>query len=84
MSADTLRDIATDTTVAAIANKVTYGGAVSAVYGGLSANEIAAYGGLIVAVVGLLIQLVFRIRADGREAELHRKRMQDEDDDDEG
>lgn len=85
MSADTLRDIATDTTVAAIANKVAYVGGGTAFLGGLSANEIAAMGGLIVAILGLLIQLVFKIRADARATELHHKRMsEDEEDGDEG
>ena len=49
---------------------------MSAVYGGLTANEIAAYGGLIVAILGLLIQIVFKVRSDRREAEFHRERMQ--------
>ena len=32
----------------------TYGGSALAFFGGLSANEIAAYGGLIIAVIGFV------------------------------
>lgn len=71
-----MQDAITNSTIANVANKATYTGAVSAVYGGLTANEIAAYGGLIVAILGLLIQIVFKVRSDRREAEFHRERMQ--------
>ena len=64
------------TTIAGIANKATYAGAGGAVYGGLTANEIAAFGGLAVAIVGVLIQLYFKIRADRRDQEFHRDRME--------
>jgi ABC-type proline/glycine betaine transport system permease subunit len=47
--------------IATAATKVTYGGASGAVFFGLTANEVAALGGLCVAVVGLIIQLVFKM-----------------------
>jgi hypothetical protein len=47
--------------IAAAATKVTYGGASGAVFFGLTANELAAIGGLGVAVIGLIIQVVFKI-----------------------
>lgn len=37
------------------ANAATYGGSGTAVFFGMTANEIAAIGGLIVAVVGLIV-----------------------------
>jgi hypothetical protein len=64
-----------EATVASVANKATYGGGAAAFYGGMTANEIAAYGGLLVAVIGLIVQLVFKIREDRRSKEFHRKRM---------
>lgn len=72
---DAVTDIARDATIASVANKATYAGAGVATYGGLTANEIAAFGGLLVAVIGLLIQLVFKLREDRRNAEYHRERL---------
>lgn len=70
-----MSDPATETTVAAIANKLTYTGGAAALWGGYTANEIAAFGGLIVAVIGLAVQIFFKVRADRREGEEHRIRM---------
>ena len=41
-----------------ITSSATYGGGVTAFIGGLSANEIAAYGGLLIGAVGLLSNTV--------------------------
>lgn len=65
----------TDTTVAGIAGKVTQGAAAVTVYGGLTANEWAAFGGLLIAIIGALIQWAYKHRADKREAEHHAERM---------
>jgi hypothetical protein len=62
--------------IAAVANKAAYVGAAGSMYGGFTANEIAAFGGLIVAVIGVLIQLYFKLRADRREAEIFRQRIE--------
>lgn len=71
-----------ESTVAAVANKVSYAGAGTAVYGGLSANELAAVGGFVVAVLSVFIQWFYKARADRRAAraedrasELHRARL---------
>lgn len=37
-----------------------YGGSGAAVYFGLTANEIAAFGGLIIAVIGLLVNIWYK------------------------
>jgi hypothetical protein len=37
-----------------------YGGSASAVYFGLTANEIAAFGGLIIAIVGLIVNIWYK------------------------
>lgn len=62
-------------TIAAIAKNTAFAGAGSAAYGGFTANEIAAFGGLAVAILGVLIQFYFKVRADRRESELHRERL---------
>ena len=38
-----------------IANGATYGGSGTAVFFGMTANEVAAIGGLLVAIVGLVV-----------------------------
>jgi hypothetical protein len=44
-----------------------YGGGASAFVFGLSANEVAALGGLLVAVIGLCVQWYYNHRRDRRE-----------------
>lgn len=46
---------AIETVVTKTATAATYGGSAGAVYFGLTANEIAAFGGLAVAIAGLLV-----------------------------
>lgn len=47
--------------IAAVANKVTYSGAGGAIFFGLTANEFAALGGLCLAVIGLIVQITFKV-----------------------
>jgi len=47
--------------IAAAATKATYGGASGAVFFGLTANEVAALGGLGVAIIGLAVQITFKV-----------------------
>lgn len=70
-----MKSEAAEATAAAIASKATQAGAGAAVFGGLTANEFAAFGGLIVAVLGLLVQAYFKRRADARHAAEHELRM---------
>lgn len=72
-----MRDSATEATLAAVANKITYASGTTAVIGGFTANEVAAFGGLVVAILGLLVQVYFKLKADRREAELHKHRLDD-------
>lgn len=71
MSLEELTDMASTThNVAPIVAKVsTYGGSAGAVIFGLTANEMAAIGGLIIAVLGLIASLFFQIRKDRRSAQ---------------
>lgn len=63
--------------IAAVANKATYTGGTVAVVGGMTANEMAAIGGLICAVIGLLVQWYYKRKADRREVELHNERLRE-------
>lgn len=48
---------------AEISSKVSFAGAGGLVVFGLTANELAALGGLVLAGIGLLVNLYFRIKA---------------------
>jgi len=61
--------------IAAAATKATYGGASGAVFFGLTANEVAALGGLFVAVIGLIVQIVFKVLGHV-ELKNHHKRLE--------
>jgi hypothetical protein len=50
----------TTTAVNKVATAAQYGGSAGAVYFGLTANEIAAFGGLIIAIIGLLVNIWFK------------------------
>lgn len=77
-----MKDQAIEATIAAAAQKASVGGGAAALYGGLTANEVAAFVGAAVAVLGLLVQLYFKLKDDRRKAgderrkaELHAMRM---------
>ena len=61
--------------LAAAANKSTYIGAATAAVGGLSASDIAAFGGLALAAAGFLTNFYFRWRDDKRAEMEHAQRM---------
>lgn len=54
--------------VANVAKNVTLSAGGVAVYGGWTANEVAAVGGLLVALVGLCVQIYYKRKADRRDA----------------
>lgn len=66
---------ATEATIAGIAQKVGVSGAGVAVYGGWSANEIAAFGGLLVGIIGVVVAWYFKRKEDRRNQLLHDIRM---------
>lgn len=74
-----MKDQAAEATIAAVAQKVTVGGAGWAFFGGVTANTVAALGGLAIAFVGLLVQVYYKRKADKRAEELHRFRLSGED-----
>jgi fructose-specific phosphotransferase system IIC component len=49
------------------ASAATYGGSTAAFIGGLTANEFAAVGGLIIGVAGFCVNWYYRYKQDRRE-----------------
>jgi hypothetical protein len=50
----------TEFSVTKVSNAATYAGSSAAVYFGLTANEIAAFGGLAVAIIGLIVTWYYK------------------------
>ena len=75
--------MATDSTIAAVANKVTVtGGGVTFLLGGLTSSDIALFGGLAITAVRVLVQVFYkrrddarRVRAEQRQTNEHAARM---------
>ena len=59
--------------IADAGSKVTYAGGGTAFLFGMTANEIAAIGGLIIAAIGLIINFVFKWLGHRALIEHHRK-----------
>ena len=66
-----MKDEATEAAIAGVAQKVSFGAGTAAVYGGLTANEIAAFGGLLVAVISVIVQWVYKHKESKRHIQLH-------------
>ena len=73
-------------TAAATATKVaqtaTYVGSASAVFFGLTANELAAIGGLVLGALGLVVNAVINVYFKHQHLKLARERMERETDGD--
>lgn len=62
------------------ASATTFAGSFTAIFGGLSANEIAAYGGLFVGAIGMLVNWYYKAKEDRRAeraAKAHARRASD-------
>lgn len=70
-----MQDHASDLFAAAVGQKMAVGGGGAALIFGLAASDLAAIGGLVVAVIGVAIQFYYKRRADRRDAELHAAEM---------
>lgn len=64
-----------DATIAAAGSKTTYAGATTSVAGWIFSSEFAALCGIIVGVVGLLVNYWFKRREDIRQQAEHEARM---------
>lgn len=73
-----------DAIAVAVGKTATYSGGGAAFIFGLTANELAAFGGLFIAMIGVCVQVYFGRRRDKREAEYHAARLMWREDDGEG
>jgi len=71
----------TQATIASFGQKVAISGGATAVFGGLTANDLAAMGGFVAAIGGLAVQIVFSAlrRRDEREEKQQRRHIHVED-----
>lgn len=69
-NADTAADAAASASL-----KATVAGAGILSLGGLTANDVAIYGGLLLGLAGLLLQWYYQRRRDRRELAEHQARM---------
>ena len=81
-TAQTAAETAAAATAAKAAQTATYVGSASAVFFGLTANELAAIGGLILGFVGLVANTAITIYFKSRHLKLARERMERETDGD--
>ena len=72
-----MQDHAQDLAMAAIGKNMAVTGGGSAVVFGLAASDVAAIAGVLIALVGVVIQIYYKRRADRRDAELHAAQMAD-------
>ena len=57
--------------ITAASQKATIGGSLMALVGGITATELAAVGGLVLAFFGFAVNLYFQWREDRRKSEEH-------------
>lgn len=76
-----MKNEATDASYAAVAQKIALGGGGAALFGGLSASDVAAIGGLLIAIISVLIQLHYKHKEARLAAAIARKRYGVSDDD---
>jgi hypothetical protein len=65
-----------DHAIAAVANKASVAGGGLALWGGMTASDMAAIGGLLIAMIGLCVQWYYKRKGDRRDAELHAAEME--------
>lgn len=70
------KQTALETTVSSYATKAMGTGGATALAGGLTANEIMAFVGVVLAGLGFLTNLWFQHRRDRREDREHQRRME--------
>lgn len=72
-----MKDQFTDAGIAAAASKSTYTGSGLMITGWLFSSEAAILVGMIVGVLGLAVNIYFRVKQDRREEKEHKERMKD-------
>lgn len=64
-----------DASIAAAANKATFGGASATVFSWLLSSEFGMLAGIVIGVVGLLVNWYYRDKQDRRDEREHLRRM---------
>jgi hypothetical protein len=70
-----MKEHLTDASIAAAASKSTYTGAGLTITGWLLSSEAAILVGMVVGILGLCINFIFRLREDRRQERLHQERL---------
>lgn len=58
-------------TITAASQKATIWGSIMALFGGITATELAAVGGLVLAFIGFIVNFYFQWKEDRRKSEEH-------------
>jgi hypothetical protein len=67
-------------TVEKVSEVATYGGGIGAFVAGMTANEIAAFGGLLIAFIGLIVNTTVSVYFKQKHLQLRIKQMKGEED----
>lgn len=70
-----VQEVTSDAALAAVGSKATYAGAGASVSGWLLSSEGAALVGILIGILGLLVNFYFKRREDRRLQEEHDARM---------
>jgi hypothetical protein len=70
-----MKEHITDASIAAAASKSTYTGAGLTITGWLVSSEAAIVVGMMVGIVGLIVNFIFRLREDRRQEKLHQEKL---------
>jgi hypothetical protein len=68
---------AIEATLASVGSKATYTGAGVTISGGLMLSEVAVIVGMVIGVLGLLVNWYYRAKDDRRASAEHLRRMRD-------
>lgn len=70
-----MKEHITDASIAAAASKSTYTGAGLTITGWLLSSQAAILVGMVVGILGLVVNFVFKLREDRRQEKLHQEKI---------
>jgi hypothetical protein len=70
-----MKEHITDASIAAAASKTTYTGAGLTITGWLLSSEAAVLVGMIIGVLSLAVNFIFKLREDRRQERLHQEKL---------